>query len=896
MSNRTIEAPGVEIVEIDKSEYTRNLVGTASLVLGFASKGEVYEPQQFTSQMAWLNHYGEPTNEAERYFYAASMEVLKQNGKLYTCRLPYDNASLDKLTSIKYTVNGNTPIGNFGEALDTLLGNCRSATRSAKKKRDGEGGDLPEATTPETEKAMVFDKSISFMHTVRDYFLVEAVGLSSEDRITILNYDDCDLLNGKTSKFYLKLNELLANADKNPLRNIEYNGAVVTEPTTYTEYVVHTYGTVSTVAKWAREVIKANPSGTLKEEHVVAFINSLALSEIKQADNLVTSYTTISAQKPTTISLKSVDAYVTGEAEVSTDSFVIVDRLGGAYNDATTRVNSTGDLEGQTKECVGIIPVITTAANALYVQDLIAKGGETFKQYQAVLSAQTIEWQKTEISSTVNVHYNIDNDDCGVKFYNEDPDIESVSKLAANLFPAITYNNAEHFDTEMLKKIGVVVLRAYVDSANNNLINFDVLESFVGSLDKNAKNPATHVTEFLDTIINGSSEYIYFFSNVPFTKTSDAAKSSIFYVQEQVAGSLGFFKEMLEKKISLPVSILKGIATAFEKNEDIHEKAIDIVIDAGISNIAQYIMNVFGNKDAGYYDPTGTEGAAFKLKNKADTQTWMQVINIYENFCRNTRKDCMLVTESLRPFCIQGSKKIIRPSKPSNTIDSSILPNMKYLAGLNTNFAAGYCDWFELADDFTGEYFWCPPSIQAAGRYIYTDNNYNYWDAPAGQKRGVITALDVAFSPSIKQAGAIYNKAWNYAINYADVGIILEGQKTLQQKPTAFDRVNVRRLFLRLERSTYYVLRGFVYEPNNDYTRQRVVDLLTPIFDTVQAKGGIYAYRIICDETINTPQVIDNNELRIKIGIKPTKTAEFIFCQMYALRTGGSWDEMLADD
>ena len=252
----------------------------------------------------------------------------------------------------------------------------------------------------------------------------------------------------------------------------------------------------------------------------------------------------------------------------------------------------------------------------------------------------------------------------------------------------------------------------------------------------------------------------------------------------------------------------------------------------------------------------------------------------------------MFIADGLRPICLKGSKKVVRPSKPTNTIDNAILPNLKYLTGINTNYGAGYMDWFEIADDFSGEPFWCPPSIQACGCYIFTDINYNFWDAPAGQKRGNIAALDVAFSPSIRQAGEIYDKSWNYAINYADVGLILEGQKTLQQKASAFDRVNVRRLFLRLERQVYHLCRQFVYEPNNVFTRQCLVDRLDPIFSAVRSAGGIYDYKIICDETINTPEVIDNNELRVKIGIKPTKTAEFILVQFYALRTNGSWDEM----
>lgn len=103
--------------------------------------------------------------------------------------------------------------------------------------------------------------------------------------------------------------------------------------------------------------------------------------------------------------------------------------------------------------------------------------------------------------------------------------------------------------------------------------------------------------------------------------------------------------------------------------------------------------------------------------------------------------------------------------------------------------------------------------------------------------------------------------------------------------------MNVRRLFLRLERAAYQVARYFVYEGNTAYTRQRLVDALDPYFKEAKVKGGVYDYKIVCDESNNTPDTIDRNELHVSIGIKPVKTAEFIYISFIALRTGGSWEE-----
>ena len=110
MAIRTIDAPGIEIHEIDKSQYSPAMTGTKVLVTGFANSGEDYIPMIFTSKSAWLNYYGEPDNEAERYFYAASMEVLNQNGVVNCCKLPYENEARDKFVGFKYKLNTVKPV------------------------------------------------------------------------------------------------------------------------------------------------------------------------------------------------------------------------------------------------------------------------------------------------------------------------------------------------------------------------------------------------------------------------------------------------------------------------------------------------------------------------------------------------------------------------------------------------------------------------------------------------------------------------------------------------------------------------------------------------------------------------------------------------------------------
>ena len=627
------------------------------------------------------------------------------------------------------------------------------------------------------------------------------------------------------------------------------------------------------------------PINALLSDNIVS---TLAYSEIKRVDNTVDKYLTIDSKSEVKlIDINTVDGYATGETPVRPNTFTIIDKTRSTLGTAFAKAEN-----GMQKEIVGIIPIVTTAANGLYVQALLETGDTGISKYNAIMSAMTLTQQ--ENGEVVVGPYAIDNSDAAVPFMSDNADDYTVSQMAAASFPSIGFTDDGTMDRENLKKIGIVVVKAFLDPGEGNKVNYDIVEAYVGELDKNAVDPNTGATTFLDNLINSQSEYIEFYSNC-FNQTATKelySKMDLFVVHPQTAGVLGFYDFMTKKNISLTESILKAIPLIWEKNEDINEKQIDIVCDAGVSNIAQYVKSVFNGK-AGEYDPASEYATLFKLRSKEDTKTWRAVLDMYDNFCKNIRKDCMFVADGPRPFCLQGNKKIVRPSKPSNTIDGNILPMLKYITGVNTNYGAGYCDWFEKVDEFSGNTFWCPPSIQATGVYLNTDINFDFWSAPAGLNRGIVNAVDIAFNPTIRQSNEIYPKCWNYARSYPNDGIVLEGQRTFQSRPTALDRVNVRRAMLRFERSTFEIARWFVYEDNTVIIRQRLFDALDGFFKEIKGQGGLIDYKVICDETINTPEIIDRGEIRVKIGIKPVKSAEFIICEFNVLRQGGSWIEML---
>ena len=209
---------------------------------------------------------------------------------------------------------------------------------------------------------------------------------------------------------------------------------------------------------------------------------------------------------------------------------------------------------------------------------------------------------------------------------------------------------------------------------------------------------------------------------------------------------------------------------------------------------------------------------------------------------------------------------------------------------LNTDFAALYWPWLSITDIDNGFDVWVPPSGTVAGAYARSDNLSFPWYAPAGLDRGLLTAVnDVYNRPTLLERDSMYGNgnAINPIVSFADsFGFVIFGQKTLQRRPTALDRVNVRRMLFYVEKQIKNLSRRLLFEPNDDTTRNNFISLAKGVLDFVTVNRGITQYSVQCDTILNTADVIDRNELRAKIGIIPTKAVEFIFIEFTILRTG----------
>jgi hypothetical protein len=208
-------------------------------------------------------------------------------------------------------------------------------------------------------------------------------------------------------------------------------------------------------------------------------------------------------------------------------------------------------------------------------------------------------------------------------------------------------------------------------------------------------------------------------------------------------------------------------------------------------------------------------------------------------------------------------------------------------AAFDTSFVATYWPWAQTIDPATGQNVWVPASTLIPGVYMASDRVSYPWIAPAGTNRGVVTNV-TRVERVITQSGrdTLYEANVNPLATLPGYGVVVYGQKTLQKKNTALDRVNVRRLLIELNNYIGQIAQSLVFEQNTSATRNEFLAQVNPYLSTIQQQQGLYDFNVVMDDTNNTPTVIDNNQLVGQIYIQPTKTSEFILLEFNILPTG----------
>jgi len=246
-----------------------------------------------------------------------------------------------------------------------------------------------------------------------------------------------------------------------------------------------------------------------------------------------------------------------------------------------------------------------------------------------------------------------------------------------------------------------------------------------------------------------------------------------------------------------------------------------------------------------------------------------------------TRKDCVAFVSPPQTAVV-------------NNVGSEVSSIQTWISGLsslaggpNGSYAFADSGWKYLFDRYNNTYRWVPLNGDIAGLCVYTDSQNSPWWSPAGFNRGIIkNVIKLAFNPTQGNRDSLYQVSVNPVASFPGQGTVLFGDKTLQAQPSAFDRINVRRLFIVLEQAIAKAAQYSLFEFNDTFTQAQFIALVTPFLRQVQSQRGITAFQVVCDSTNNTPSVVNSNQFVGDIYIQPARSINFIQLNFVAVGTG----------
>jgi hypothetical protein len=242
----------------------------------------------------------------------------------------------------------------------------------------------------------------------------------------------------------------------------------------------------------------------------------------------------------------------------------------------------------------------------------------------------------------------------------------------------------------------------------------------------------------------------------------------------------------------------------------------------------------------------------------------------------NSRADCVVFVSPPKDAVVNRSG-----SESTNIAD--------WLTSLSrsSSYVVADSGWKYQYDKYNSVYRWMPLNADVAGLCVYTDTTRDPWFSPAGFNRGSIkNCIKLAWNPNKTYRDTLFAAGVNPVVSFPGQGTVLFGDKTLQSKPSAFDRINVRRLFITLEKSISSAAKFSLFELNDEFTRAQFVALVTPFLRDVQGRRGITEFKVVCDDTNNTQQVIDTNQFVGDIYIKPSRSVNYIQLNFVAVGSG----------
>ena len=862
MAQRTIQSPGVEINEVDLSLRAVNKIGTNIFVTGFAPQGPSDEIVQVSSLSEFETIYGTPTNAAERYFYHTVAQSFNSRANILVNRLPYGESLGDGFTN-KYwaTVYPAVPVNQ--EAINAGLYAPLSANIA--EPPFGDDASVTVQFSPASAGNMVY------YYVGQPTFL----SLTQSQYQSILDDSAIDWSNTPnwvTSTAFSARNGEVGNAAQ--LQNLA--GAAII--------------TLNTAKTTVNNSFEGYYTALLDNTNLYATTNYNDVELIKVSKN----------EELTTQTYGSL-------------TNVPTDRL----NFALSATFNTETIEQNISEVAEKITTFNVATSTF--DDTLVSG--LFRLRSSVFSPEVTKldfFLDEGYFGSIDYYRQINSENGGqpISYYLPQKFSNSSVNTAMKINPYISgkYSGTTLSDDgEPNRKIRIV---------NDGLINrvYDAGED-AGTGDA-ADMPTGQLAQY-KAIVGLNSGQVQAISDATEATTGITVATGVASKDDSDVSAYysGFGTQSMipaasyktntrgasEGGTTVTVGNIPGkLDRVFDRLANIDIFDIDIIPEAGLATINTTVNNttVAANKTAKFFDDrdnltglhelsaTGPNLGTEALNVRSD---WNTVESKFITFAQNTRKDFIYISDPIRQIFVLGENtKQINIS--GQTFPLNILNPIKQTYSIiNTNYAAAYATWAQVYDNTVSGQVWIPMSGVVAAKYAQTDANFAPWYAPAGFTRGLLdTVNDVAIYPNQKQRDSLYDQAnINPVAFFPSEGFVLYGQKTLQSKPSAFDRVNVRRLFLYLEKRVREVVKYFVFEPNTLFTRTNVLNVINPILEDAKNNEGVYDYLVICDERNNTPEVIDANELVVDIYLKPVRAAEFILVNFYATRTGQDFSEIV---
>lgn len=323
--------------------------------------------------------------------------------------------------------------------------------------------------------------------------------------------------------------------------------------------------------------------------------------------------------------------------------------------------------------------------------------------------------------------------------------------------------------------------------------------------------------------------------------------------------------------------------TALDPGDNFFNASADDVVDLSFDSGSNVALSS-GNLISGYdlFNDKDTTTIDFMIAPACDSDG--QLVSVVTNMVAiagSTRKDCVVVTSPSRVNVVGAIDPI------TNTVATSYLLGPSSYLFYDNN-------WLKVYDKYNDKYRFIPAASSTAGLMAASDLSAAPWFSPAGNRRGnYLGVTQLAYTPTKAQRDTLYKASVNPIANIPGQGVMLYGDKTTLFRPSAFDRINVRRLFLVIERAIAIAARNVLFEFNDEFTRAEFVNIVEPFLREIKGRRGITDFRVVCDETNNTPAVIDRNEFVASIFIKPARSINYITLNFVGVRTGVDFNEVV---